>query len=437
MISSNLNSYPLLLSQPCSLNILDCIMPRKRVAKNASEAYDILWDLFKAHGLTTARVRTSIKAHLATFGDSIDNCLFCGLNVDEVEKYGQFIHAKCGISIHYFCLLFACDLTQSEDEKKCDIIDSSDAIYGFSIKDILLEFLRARKLQCSFCYKKGASVGCAHSNCTKKFHYPCGLKRKHLYQYYGVYGAHCTRHKPVQVLTKSSDSSHSTCGICFDAIKEPFDPFDVLTTPCCNNLWIHRKCVQKHALSFGLYLFRCPFCNNRDDFVAEMHRMGVYIPQRDASWETPGAFDDLMESNLICDVEKCRCVHGRDYDQPETIWSISACVLCNSSGAHVCCASLKSLSSPFVCDICKSVWAENLKAKLKDMGFTLKDTPIKRPISLINVCVEALDVSSVKELGKDGNADCGNGDAQALTRTLRPRISRIQYAKRRRITFTV
>lgn len=350
-------------------------MPRKRklqgVILTASAAADqILWDLCKSYHVKYASLTNQAKRRFVSVFDNFKrNCIFCGNAEDNIEKYGELIHSRTGISVHYFCLLFSSGLVQTENDESCNSAETSSAIYGFSIKNILLEFARASKLHCGYCCKGGASIGCAYAKCSRKFHYPCGAEKHYLYQYFGTFAAFCSEHRPVQHMPRSITCGPQMCGICFDTIDHNVS-FDVLTTPCCKNSRIHRKCAEKQALSFGLYLFRCPFCNNSDDYVNEMKRIGIYIPQRDASWETPHAYTDLLETRLICDAEKCSCKYGRKHDQPGTNWSIVGCVICSSSGAHTACASLKHANAAFVCDICKSVWGEdNIKEKLEEMGF--------------------------------------------------------------------
>ena len=38
--------------------------------------------------------------------------------------------------------------------------------------------------------------------------------------------------------------------------------------------------LQRHAHSSGLFYFRCPVCNNMEQFQQEMKRMGIYIPEQ-------------------------------------------------------------------------------------------------------------------------------------------------------------
>ena len=61
-------------------------------------------------------------------------------------------------------------------------------------------------------------------------------------------------------------------------------------------------CVEKDGSEYKyIYiLFRCPTCNNKDEFCVEMKRMGVYIPEQDASWENGTNFQ--VRPYLILDL---------------------------------------------------------------------------------------------------------------------------------------
>ena len=37
---------------------------------------------------------------------------------------------------------------------------------------------------------------------------------------------------------------------------------------------------QNYAKSAGLYFFKCPLCNNKDEFQTEMLTYGIYIPDQ-------------------------------------------------------------------------------------------------------------------------------------------------------------
>ena len=68
----------------------------------------------------------------------------------------------------------------------------------------------------------------------------------------------------------------------------------------------HLTCIQKLAVNSG-YFFKCPMCNNKDEFEAEMKKFGIYIPEQDAAWEREGnIYDGIYERHGTCDAENCK-----------------------------------------------------------------------------------------------------------------------------------
>jgi hypothetical protein len=84
----------------------------------------------------------------------------------------------------------------------------------------------------------------------------------------------------------------------------------------------HFDCVTKMATNAG-YFFKCPMCNNKDEFEQEMKLFGVFIPEQDAVWEREGnVFEGMYERHGTCDAEECQCPDGREFDEDYTIWEI-------------------------------------------------------------------------------------------------------------------
>lgn len=103
----------------------------------------------------------------------MDSCHFCLSAADDEARYGRFFKTtdpdtKKPLNAHYFCLLFACNLTQEEDE--------SIGFMGFSFKEIKKEIRRGGKLTCKVCKKKGATTACIMTTCKETYHFPCGAK---------------------------------------------------------------------------------------------------------------------------------------------------------------------------------------------------------------------------------------------------------------------
>ena len=127
------------------------------------------------------------------------------------------------------------------------------------------------------CGKKGASAGCCNLHCRKGFHFFCGADHKYLFQFFGQFRylslfyifnmtsdkqysitpllvnkcfifcrAYCVDHRLHQK-TRSFPTKKSQCPICLESVQCRVSP-DILTTPCCKDVWFHRSCVQvRHA----------------------------------------------------------------------------------------------------------------------------------------------------------------------------------------------
>ena len=80
---------------------------------------------------------------------------------------------------------------------------------------------------------------------------------------------------------------------------------------------------MQHLANNAGYFFKCPMCNNKDEFEEEMKRFGIYVPEQDAAWEREGnTFAEIYERHGTCDAEECQCPDGREYDVDYTIWEI-------------------------------------------------------------------------------------------------------------------
>ncbi|KAM9294460.1 G2/M phase-specific E3 ubiquitin-protein ligase [Gastrophryne carolinensis] len=273
-------------------------------------------------------------------------CMLCGRAENCIEKYGEKkTYAEHGLTLHYYCLLLSSGIWQRGEEH--------EGIYGFLVSDIKKELNRARKLRCSVCKLAGASIGCVVPRCKRSYHYPCGQERQCIFQFMENYCSFCWDHLPVQNSLQKEMRDSSPCMICLENVPH-IPSYHILRGPCCKGSWYHRDCLQYQALSAGLFFFRCTVCNNRDLFQKEMLRMGIHIPERDASWELEeNAFEELLVRYRRCDAKACVCQFGREYDQPESKWEIVCCQSCGSSGTHICCSSLKQGNPTWECLDCR------------------------------------------------------------------------------------
>lgn len=275
-------------------------------------------------------------------------CIFCRKSDDCPNKYGEKkTYEKWNFSVHYYCLLMSSGIWQRGKEE--------EEVYGFLVEDIKKEVQRASKLKCAVCKKNGASIGCVVPRCKRSYHFPCGLQNECIFQFTDNFASFCWQHRPVQAMTSNMYRDSLPCTICLEFI-DPIPTYSVLRSPCCKNAWFHRDCLQVQALSAGVFFFRCTLCNNTDIFQKEMLRMGIHIPEKDASWELEeNAYEDLLQSHNRCDVRRCHCKKGRDYNEPNSKWEVKRCQCCGSSGTHVACSSLQLLEQNWECLDCRRI----------------------------------------------------------------------------------
>ncbi|NXD05794.1 G2E3 ligase, partial [Nothocercus nigrocapillus] len=278
-------------------------------------------------------------------------CVLCRRTDDCPEKYGEkSTYVEYNLTVHYYCLLMSSGIWQRGEE--------DEGIYGFLVTDIRKEVNRAAKLKCNICKKKGASIGCVAPKCKRSYHFPCGVQKECIFQFMEDFRSYCWEHKPVQKFSVKGSRESSQCVICLELVEQ-LPLYSVLKSPCCKNAWFHRECLQYHALSAGVFFFRCSVCNNKDKFQKEMLRMGIHIPENKDSdnVHVRVAFLFLLqdfpgerEIKTLC------CIWYRD---PKIKWEIKRCQCCGSRGTHLACSSMKSWEQNWECVECRSIFAKS------------------------------------------------------------------------------
>ncbi|NWZ92289.1 PHF11 protein, partial [Nesospiza acunhae] len=93
-------------------------------------------------------------------------CAFCS----EGEAGSvMYIAAERNIAAHQDCLLFSSGFVESEDH------NPENLEIRFDVSSVLKELRRGKRLVCSFCRKKGATVGCEERACRRSYHFFCAL----------------------------------------------------------------------------------------------------------------------------------------------------------------------------------------------------------------------------------------------------------------------
>ncbi|XP_006169383.1 PHD finger protein 7 isoform X2 [Tupaia chinensis] len=261
-------------------------------------------------------------------------CRLCLQEPGDPEKLGEFLQ-KDNLSVHYFCLILSSKLPQRGQ--------SNRGFHGFLPEDIKKEAVRASRKTCFVCKKKGAAIKCQNNQCFRNFHLPCGQESGCLSQFFGEYKSFCGKHRPTQDIRQGSVGEES-CILCCEALSQA--SMGNIRSPCCSRATYHRACIQKYAHTSAKHFFKCPQCNNREEFPREMLRMGIHIPDRDAAWELePGAFAELYQRYRHCDAPVCLHGQGRDSFEDEGRWCLILCTTCGAHGTHRDCSNLRSSNS--------------------------------------------------------------------------------------------
>lgn len=274
-------------------------------------------------------------------------CAFCHTATIDDLNLGKLKAMGPNISVHYYCVLLSSTITQSGKDNQ--------GLEGFLLQDIRTELQNRERSICRYCNKPFANLKCSKSKCKAFFHLPCGLKHKTLHEFYGNYRTYCHQHVARQRFTIPTEVRNTfgdvSCPICQEIIPLKADEMDLLIPQCCRKTTLHIKCIKQLALNAG-YFTKCPICNNTDKFVGYIKSCGVFVPDRDASWELErNAFNELTIAYKRCDAKTCKCRKGgkRQYSRESGPWEIVRCYTCGGSGIHKSC---NNNSDRYICSVC-------------------------------------------------------------------------------------
>ncbi|KAK6640942.1 hypothetical protein RUM44_012640 [Polyplax serrata] len=127
-------------------------------------------------------------------------------------------------------------------------------------------------------------------------------------------------------------------------------------------------------------------CNNKEEFNNEMMQQGIFIQNRDASWElVPNAFAELLFRHSTCNAKQCKCRAGRHKNLENTKWEIILCKCCGSQGIHVECGQqlheLRKGGKSWQCYSCIEILRKHPGNIAKDIsGILMNDRGEELPI---------------------------------------------------------
>ncbi|XP_065588286.1 LOW QUALITY PROTEIN: PHD finger protein 7-like [Cyrtonyx montezumae] len=270
-------------------------------------------------------------------------CRFCKRADNDPNIFGETFQQGT-LQIHENCMYHASELFQHGND--------DEGFYGFLLPDIQQELQRVAQKKCCICGQQGASVRCRRRKCFRTFHFPCGRERGCISQFFGEYRSFCWRHAPKQKV-RLVPQEQQQCTVCMEAVEER-PGYNTLVCPSCKTARFHRHCIQSHALSAALYHFCCPLCRDMETFQAEMLKLGIKIPNRNAAWEDEESFLDLSLWYSTCSASVCLCPHGQEYTEDVGPWRFLICQSCGSCGTHEFCSTLSGDIESWECSDCSA-----------------------------------------------------------------------------------
>ncbi|XP_060989764.1 histone-lysine N-methyltransferase SETDB2 isoform X8 [Dama dama] len=119
----------------------------------------------------------------------------CALCPKDLECSVLYFAQSENIAAHENCLLYSSALVECEDHDSCN----NDR--NFDVESVKKEIKRGRKLKCTYCGKKGATVGCDLKSCSKNYHFFCAKNDHAVLQadgHKGIYKVFCQQHADPQ-----------------------------------------------------------------------------------------------------------------------------------------------------------------------------------------------------------------------------------------------
>uniref|UniRef100_A0A8D2CLA4 PHD-type domain-containing protein n=1 Tax=Sciurus vulgaris TaxID=55149 RepID=A0A8D2CLA4_SCIVU len=117
----------------------------------------------------------------------------CALCPKDLEYSVLYFAQSENIAAHECCLLYSSALVECEDHDPCNYDRN------FDVESVKKEIQRGRKLKCTLCRERGATVGCDLKTCAKNYHFFCAKKDNAFPQAdgaQGIYKVLCRHHAP-------------------------------------------------------------------------------------------------------------------------------------------------------------------------------------------------------------------------------------------------
>nr|XP_031322280.1 PHD finger protein 11 isoform X3 [Camelus dromedarius] len=133
----------------------------------------------------------------------------CALCPKDFECSVLYFAQSENIAAHENCLLYSSALVECEDH------DSYNDGRHFDVLSVKKEINRGRKLKCTFCGERGATVGCDLRSCAKNYHFFCAKSDRAALQTdesQGIYKVFCQQHADTQNGVKRRGKKRASTG---------------------------------------------------------------------------------------------------------------------------------------------------------------------------------------------------------------------------------
>uniref|UniRef100_A0A8C3VWC2 PHD finger protein 11 n=1 Tax=Catagonus wagneri TaxID=51154 RepID=A0A8C3VWC2_9CETA len=119
----------------------------------------------------------------------------CALCPEDLDCSILYFSQSEDLAAHENCLLYSSGLVE------CETDSPNGHERNFDVESVKKEIKRGRKLKCTFCGQKGATVGCDLKSCCKNYHFFCAKKDYAVVQtdkLQGIYRVFCRHHAGTQ-----------------------------------------------------------------------------------------------------------------------------------------------------------------------------------------------------------------------------------------------
>lgn len=233
--------------------------------------------------------------------------------------------------------------------------NDNEGFDGFLIKDIKETAKKIKTQVCEYCKKKNANLKCGNKKCQQYFHTNCGLQANIQFQFCYSFPVFCKQHEKKMNRETKKKNIDDNCLFCYEKVNDRSS----ILMPCCKNGYAHQYCMKKYALTSGYYFLKCPLCGDRDICLKKLPEIGIFIPMRDAKWESENYFAEMaIPPKLNC----FKCESG---DNSHKIQEWLLCNTCGSNGIHYKCLD-DPINADYTCNECIEIFEKVQKEKQQE-----------------------------------------------------------------------